>query len=310
VTSAGAVVVVGDATLDVTVDPRGQLRAGGDTPAIIRLGPGGQGANVAVRLARRGVRVELVAALGPDPAGRLLGEWLAHEGVALTPIVVQRSGVVLSLLDADGERSMLSDRSPFDGDARPAIARASAVARWVHCSGYLLRGEDAAELAGEVRRAAGALPLSVAGGSVPAGTPARRFGVALRALQPDLLALAGDEAAALAGGRASAEEMVTALVGFAPVTVVTAGAAGSAIAAGGVVHSVPPTPDERPVIDATGAGDAYVAALIAAFASSRWPPDERTLLAAASEAARAGGQAARVHGAQGPIDGERAVVRS
>ena len=49
------VVVIGDATLDVTVAPAEPMRHGGDVAAAIRLAPGGQGANVAVRLARRAV---------------------------------------------------------------------------------------------------------------------------------------------------------------------------------------------------------------------------------------------------------------
>ena len=64
--------VVGDALLDVSVRHRAALELGGDVPAEVLIGPGGQGANVAVRLARLGVEVTLVAALGPDRAGEML----------------------------------------------------------------------------------------------------------------------------------------------------------------------------------------------------------------------------------------------
>jgi pfkB family carbohydrate kinase. len=53
------VTVVGDCTLDVIVRPVGALRPGGDIPARVAVGAGGQGANVAVRLARQGVPVQL-----------------------------------------------------------------------------------------------------------------------------------------------------------------------------------------------------------------------------------------------------------
>ena len=64
-----AITVVGDALLDVYVVPARPPRPGGDVPAEIRIEPGGQGANVAVRLGRRRLPVRLVCALGADAAG-------------------------------------------------------------------------------------------------------------------------------------------------------------------------------------------------------------------------------------------------
>ena len=52
--------VVGDCLLDVTVASSGPIVRGGDEPARIELGPGGQAANVAVRLARGGASVRLI----------------------------------------------------------------------------------------------------------------------------------------------------------------------------------------------------------------------------------------------------------
>ena len=75
------VAVLGDALLDVSLDPVEPMRRGGDVPATVRLAPGGQGANLAVRLARRGVRARLACGLGDDPVGRLLREGLEAEGV-------------------------------------------------------------------------------------------------------------------------------------------------------------------------------------------------------------------------------------
>ncbi|MGH2456946.1 MAG: carbohydrate kinase family protein, partial [Candidatus Limnocylindria bacterium] len=158
-------VVVGDAGLDVTVAPSRPLRDGGDVPATIRLGPGGQGANVAVRLARRGADVRLVAPIGEDTAGRLLRETLVADGVAVEAQPASRSASVVALLDPGGERSMLSDRRSLNPGGIPA---ALAGASWVHCSGYPLlddaTGDALARALGD--RGAG-VRLSVAGGSVP-----------------------------------------------------------------------------------------------------------------------------------------------
>ena len=65
-------VVIGDLSLDIVVAQSGPAREGSDVPATIRIGPGGQGANVAVRLARQGASARLVAPCADDPAGRLL----------------------------------------------------------------------------------------------------------------------------------------------------------------------------------------------------------------------------------------------
>ena len=68
--------VLGDCTLDIAIVPEARRRHGGDVPAEIRLGPGGQAANLAVRLARMGERssVRLVAAMADDLAGWASGE--------------------------------------------------------------------------------------------------------------------------------------------------------------------------------------------------------------------------------------------
>jgi hypothetical protein len=120
---------------------------------------------VAVRLARRGLAVRLVTAVGSDDAGRLLTEALAAEGVELAALPAARSATVVALLDLAGERTMLSDRQTLD----PAAAGgALSGAAWVHCSGYALLDDAAGDALAE---ALGGLPqdvrVSLAGGSLP-----------------------------------------------------------------------------------------------------------------------------------------------
>ncbi len=61
------------------------------------------------------------------------------------------------------------------------------------------------------------------------------------------------------------------------------------------------------MVDATGAGDAYVAALIARLSTGGWPPDLATLRDAMERGSRDGGMVARVLGAQGRIAAEPAA---
>ena len=302
------VTVIGDATLDVTVRPTGALRPGGDVPASIWLSSGGQGANVAVRLARSGVEVRLATAIGDDAAGRLLSAALEADGVALTSLGAERSGLVISLLDASGERAMLSDRVTLDPSR---LATACAGASWVHCSGYALADDATADALAEVL---GSLPatttVSAGGGSLPEDAArAARVRARLSTAGVALLILARDEAAALLDRNLpSLPAAADALAGTFPslIAVVTGGTEGSAAAGPGFALSVPATEQATPMVDATGAGDAYVAGMIGSLLGTAWPPEVATLREAMERGARDGGLASRVLGAQGRTAAEPA----
>jgi sugar/nucleoside kinase (ribokinase family) len=303
------IAVIGDSTLDVTVRPAAPPRPGGDVPARISVSPGGQGANVAVRLARAGIEVRLAAAIADDSAGRVLAGALEADGVAVVRLPAERSGLVIALLDADGERAMLSDRVTLDPTA---LAAACAGAEWVHCSGYALADDASGDALAEL---VGSLPastrVSAGGGSLPED-PARSARVRRRLATAGvaLLILARDEAAALLDRpipsvAAAADALAGAFPGL--IAVVTGAAAGSAAAGPGFALSVPAVDPATPMVDATGAGDAYVAALIGALRGVVWPPDLPTLRAAMENGSRDGGLVSRVLGAQGRTSAEPAA---
>jgi sugar/nucleoside kinase (ribokinase family) len=296
-----AITVIGDSTLDVTVRATEAPRTGGDVPARISISPGGQGANVAVRLARAGADVLLATAIADDAAGRLLAAALEADGVAVTQLGAERSGLVISLLDADGERAMLSDRVTLE----PAgLADACAGAQWVHCSGYALADDATGDA---VAKVLGSLPsstrVSAGGGSLP-DDPARSARVRARLARAEvaLLVLSRGEAAALLDRPLpSLAAAADALAGAFPelIAVVTGGAAGSSAAGPGFALSVPAVEQATSMLDATGAGDAYVAALVLALLEVEWPPGVPTLRAAMERGARDGALVSRVLGAQG-----------
>jgi sugar/nucleoside kinase (ribokinase family) len=294
------ITVIGDATLDVTARPAEAPRVGGDVPAQISLSPGGQGANVAVRLARAGREVRLATAIADDAAGRLLTAALDADGVALVRLAAVRSGVVVALLDDAGERTMLSDRVSLD---LGGLAAACAGAEWIHCSVYALAddatGDALAQLLGSL---ASVSRVSAGGGSLApdpqrAGRVRRRLATAGTAL----LILGRAEASALLDAPLpSAAAAADALAGAFPgmIGVVTGGVSGSAAAGPGFALSVPAEDPTTPMVDATGAGDGYAAALIDALAGAPWPPDVPALRAAMEAGSRHGGLASRVLGAQ------------
>ncbi|MGZ6372292.1 MAG: carbohydrate kinase family protein [Candidatus Limnocylindria bacterium] len=303
------VTVIGDATLDVTVRPAAAPMAGGDVPAGISISPGGQGANVAVRLARGGTQVRLATAIADDAAGRLLTAALEADGVAIVSPAADRSGLVVSLLDDDGERAMLSDRVSLDASG---VAAACAGAEWVHCSGYPLADNANGDLVADVL---GSLPsstrISAGGGSMPHDTErSARVRRRLTAAGVDLLCVSRDEAAALLDRPLpSLAAAADALAGDFPglIAVVTGAAAGSAAAGPGFAISVPAVDLATPVVDSTGAGDAYVAALIARLVPADWPPDLATLRDAMERGSAEGALVSRVLGAQGRTVAEPAT---
>ena len=276
------VLVVGDALLDVTVQPAAPIQAGADVPAEIRIGCGGQGANLAVRLARQRVDVELVCGLGDDRAGALVTDALRAEGVQLSPVSVESTGAVVILLDEVGERTMLSRRAPFAANARVLFAD------WTVVSGYLFLEAEGVSLAqalgmGTTRRV-------VAGCAVP--EPSRSaWKAAVAAMHPDLLILNRDEARTLA----PIDGLSTAIVITAPDVVVAS--IGEVRA---TVHVSPGTG----ATDTTGAGDAFAAGLVAELRSAAWPPPHSSLEGAMTKAVALASQVARAPGAQPRVAAE------
>lgn len=298
------IAVVGDTTLDVAVRPDGPMRTGGDVRAEIVLGVGGQGANVAVRLARRGLSVRLITALAADAGSDLIRSRLAAEQVELAALPAERTSVVVALLDEKGERTMLSDRAGVIGDLLPLLADAA----WIHVSGYVLR--DAREAAGvqaAIRALAARPRLSVAGGSVLDGADIDVFCEAISVLSPDLLLLSRDEASAVLDGRPPSLAATAVDLAVGRLAIVTGGAEGSAAAAPWLDAALTVAPQSigPPPTDATGAGDAYLAALIGALLECPWPPDASNIRGAMERASELGARVARVPGAQGHVDGER-----
>lgn len=287
-----AAVVIGDALLDVTARPATPLRTGADVPAEVRIGCGGQGANLAVRLARQGVSVELVCGLGEDTAAALVTDALNAEGVWLEAVTVDATGTVVIVLDDVGERTMLSQRASL---ATVLAGVRSTTAAWLVVSGYLFLEADGVELA----RALGDLTSRrvVVGCAVPElALFAWRHAVA--AARPDLLVVNRDEALALA----PMDELSGGIV-VTDTDVVVA-------SIGGVAATVR-VPRTARAIDTTGAGDAFAAALVAGLMHAPWPPSAGALEKVLAGATVLASQVAHVDGAQGRVAAEtRATVRS
>ena len=248
------IVCLGDLLLDVIVRLDEPLTAGADAVAVTRAGPGGQAANVAAWAAELGAEACFVGKRGGDVAGRLVDEEFRARGVDVVgPVADGRNGIVVSLVSADGDRTMASDRgvapelSPDDLD--PAWFAQVDV---LHLSGYsLMRSpiDEAALRAAELARV-GEADVSV---DLSAWTRIRDFGP--RAFRDRVEALAPDVVFA----NEAEWQMIGGAYAVARTAVVKRGARGIAVYGDGAIDLAPP-PGE--VVDATGAGDALAAGFL------------------------------------------------
>jgi ribokinase len=239
------VATLGDLLLDVVVKLNRPLADGDDTHGETRAGAGGQAANVAGWAAALGAEARFVGKRGADAAGELVEADLLRRGVdVFGPPPVGRNGVVVSLVDLDGSRTMVSDRGVAP-ELEPDEVQPEWFDRadWLHVSGYSLMREpigSAAERAAGLARAGGA-KVSV---DLSSANVIREFGAGLLA---ERLTRIGPDAVF---GNEAEHAAVSADGGT---VIVKRGARGATI--GGEDH--PPAAGE--VVDTTGAGDALAA---------------------------------------------------
>lgn len=261
---------LGDLMVDVLARLPAPLAAGSDTPAPIAVLGGGSAANTAAWLASAGVPATFVGRAGDDAFGRAQRDALRSFGLDLALSVDPSlpTGTCIVLVDVDGERTMVPDAganaalSPADVPV-PSFTAGD----HLHVSGYALFGgaRDAALHAMSSARSVG---MSISVGAASSG-PLRSVGADafLGWAGTDLLLFANrDEAAVLARADTdvSAAELAVALAGRVGRAIVTCGADGAVYCDGSAPVSVPaPAVD---VVDSTGAGDAFAAGVLAAFA--------------------------------------------
>jgi sugar/nucleoside kinase (ribokinase family) len=245
-------VTFGDALLDVVVRLGEPLEDGADAYAETIASAGGQAANVAAWAVALGAAARCVAKRGNDPAGRVVSAELERRGVELVGPVAGRNGVVVSLVAADGERTMASDRG-----VAPQLSPDDLDPDWfacdrLHISGYALLAtpiDAAARRAAELARNDGArISVDLSAWTRIREHGPRRFREQLERLAPDVIFANEPE-----------WEIVGAAYGLAHTAVVKRGARGAAVVGEVQMDLPPPT---GPVVDATGAGDALAAGFL------------------------------------------------
>jgi sugar/nucleoside kinase (ribokinase family) len=251
---------------DIIVFPEGPLVRGSDRRAAIRSRPGGSGANQAVWLGAMGVPVKFAARVGSADRTHLEAHFRSWGVEALLAADNERpSGVLVTIVDPDGERSFLTDRGAnlsLSSENVPDTLLDGA--RYVVVSGYSFFAPSPRATVGGVMAAARARKITTVVDPASAGF--------LREVcvpdflgwtaGTDLLFANREEAEILSGTSDLGEQMQILGQRYARV-VIKLGADGAASGTRNGVELALGAP-RVDVVDSSGAGDAFAAGYLAA----------------------------------------------
>lgn len=274
-TKSGPLLSVGDLAWDVLAKPDNLLLPGGDTTGRVQLAAGGSAANLAVWAARVGFPSMFVGKVGSDRFTQYAVSDLESEGVEPRVIFTDQypTGVILVLIDANGQRSMLTSQGAdfyLQPDELPRDA--FTLAGHVHLTAWSLFTDPpraAAQRAARLALEAGASVSFDPGSHQMIRELGREeFARVTRGLKFSYVLPNVDEGQAITGEREPAlilEALRDAYPGA--MILLKLDREGALIADGDRVLEVPASPDTA--IDATGAGDSFGGAFLGHYLRSR-----------------------------------------
>jgi sugar/nucleoside kinase (ribokinase family) len=290
------ILIIGDVMLDVIVKPSGPIVLGSDRQARIETHAGGSAANQAAWVAHFGGEVTFVAKVG-------LNDVASHQATfvnsGVTPfLAVDESaitGVLVTLVDPDGQRSFLTDRAANQNldieDLPDSILEGVAI---LHLSGYsFFSTRSRAAVSDIVTRAKErGILITVDPGSAGFLAEGNRAEFFEWTKDASICFPNNDEARVLAGSE-QPDVQRRVLNRHYPLVVIKRGELGAEACVDGEVRLHVAAPKVE-VVDTTGAGDAFLAGFLTAVSK------KQTLEAALRAAIQAGSNATKSFGGRPP----------
>lgn len=276
------VIVAGMAVVDIIGRPM-DIRRMPDPGSLsviesVTLTSGGNVANVGIDLAKLGFRVGAIARIGTDDLGEFLRTKFREHAIDIRGVVADRrkqTPATMVAVARNGERTFLHTRGCLENFAVADVVKHLGFIRRakIFAFGYLgLLPEmepHMPRLFQTIKERTGVL-ISLDSG----GNPSRRPGLLRRILRHvDYFIPSYDEAVALTGETTPSRIVRTLLsAGARGVVGVKLGRRGCYIASGGEEKVIPPV-RVRNAVDATGAGDAFIAGFLGATLAGSDPFD-------------------------------------
>ena len=256
------ILCIGDLALDVISQLKEPINYGNDTASRISSHPGGQAANVATWITRTHSKAQLVARVGNDPVGFALISDLDKYGVEHMNLMHsgRPTGVVVILVDANGERTMFPDNGA-NADLEVSDLPPLDDVDGVYLSGYALldfRSREAVLSMIAKIKAAGK-PIYFDPTTTGAMKIVSRDEVLSWVKLMDGILLNSEEALYL-GDAKDVETAEKNLTAYTPLVVIKLGSRGAMAVHKDVVAKVSAVTTN--VVDTTGAGDSFAAGFI------------------------------------------------
>ena len=256
--------VIGDLVEDIVVWLNEPIRYGSDTDVDVFRVRGGSAANVAA-MAARACRTRFFGCVGDDPSGDGIVRSLKESQVDVRVQRRGRTGTIVILVDADGERTMLPDRGASTL-IRTLTAEDLAGVALLHVSSYSFQGTDLRhEMEGTLALAAQMrvdVSIDASSEGLIESFGREEYIALLQRFQPHILFANRDEARAL-----GLENEDSALVGALPRTtfVLKRGADATKLIRHGRATLSVTVPPVAGVRDSIGAGDAFAAGFLSGY---------------------------------------------